>query len=104
MFGYTATSKNLLMMENNGDESRILPLFPRDFLHALPKPTNHLDNEYYFGSSDGLNHVYTRLPPIPDSREEDDIVEEMVLQTFTHPDNQTTRWSKYSSYYFILIF
>ena len=40
-------------MDANLEESSAefgLPLYPRDFLHALPKPDNHVDNEYYFAT------------------------------------------------------
>ena len=49
--GYTATPyANVLMQENSStlDSEYGLSLFPRNFIHSLPKPKNHLDNEQYF--------------------------------------------------------
>jgi hypothetical protein len=49
--GYTATPyANILMQENSStvDSEFGLSLFPRNFIHSLPKPDGHLDNEQYF--------------------------------------------------------
>lgn len=49
--GYTATPyANVLMQENSSTEDSEfgLSLFPRNFIHSLPKPNDHLDNEQYF--------------------------------------------------------
>jgi len=49
--GYTATPyANILMQENSSTEESEygLSLFPRNFIHALPKSDEHLDNENYF--------------------------------------------------------
>jgi len=83
--GYTATPyANLLMDENisqneDGEDDGAfgLPLYPRDFLHALPKPENHLDNEYYFATPPGHQHVVLRVPPEPDTDNEDQTVSEL---------------------------
>lgn len=56
--GYTATPyANILMQENSSTEDSEygLSLFPRNFIHALPKSRGHLDNEYYFLT--GNNHL-----------------------------------------------
>jgi len=79
--GYTATPyANLLMMPHSDDTTNEfgLPLFPRDFLHALPKPEGHLDNEYYFSTPPGHEHVQIRTPPDSESQEEDDLVSELL--------------------------
>lgn len=78
--GYTATPYANLLMDANltEDEGEFgLPLFPRDFLHALPKPENHLDNEYYFATPPGHQHVVLRVPPEPDTDKEEQIVNEL---------------------------
>ena len=68
--GYTATPYANLIM-NAGDEKETgalgLPLYPRDFLHALPKPVGHLDNEFYFSTPIGHNHVVITKSPKPDT-------------------------------------
>jgi len=78
--GYTATPyANLIMNASNeysvGDFG--LPLFPRDFLHALPKPDGHLDNEFYFSTPIGHNHVVIKQPPELDTDEEDKLVDDL---------------------------
>jgi hypothetical protein len=78
--GYTATPyANLLMSATRDDEvgDYGLPLFPRDFLHGLPKPMGHLDNEYYFSTPPGHNHVELRNSPEEDSVEEEQLVSEL---------------------------
>jgi hypothetical protein len=49
--GYTATPfANLLQQEDSSteDDEYGLSLYPRNFIHCLTQPTNHIDNEYYF--------------------------------------------------------
>lgn len=79
--GYTATPyANLLMSASREDvvSEFGLPLFPRDFLHALPKPDGHLDNEFYFSTPQGHNHVVLRDPPDSGTEDEDDLVRELL--------------------------
>ena len=79
--GYTATPyANLLMSASRDDvESEFgLPLFPRDFFHALPKPDGHLDNEFYFSTPSGHNHVVLKSSPESDTEEEDELVRELL--------------------------
>jgi hypothetical protein len=78
--GYTATPyANLLMSATEEDEQSDygLPLFPRDFLHGLPKPKGHLDNEYYFSTPPGHTHVELRQSPEVDSEEEEHLISEL---------------------------
>ena len=78
--GYTATPyANLLMMPHSDDSTTEfgLPLFPRDFLHALPKPEGHLDNEYYFSTPEGNDHIQIRTAPESESIEEEELISEL---------------------------
>lgn len=78
--GYTATPYANLLMDANlseGEGEFGFPLFPRDFLHALPKPDGHLDNEFYFATPPGHRHVVLRVPPEADSEDEDRLVSEL---------------------------
>ena len=78
--GYTATPYANLLMDANLEESSAefgLPLYPRDFLHALPKPDKHLDNEYYFATPPGHRHVELRVPPEGDTENEDRLISEL---------------------------
>ena len=62
--GYTATpySNLLLDPEPDGVDPEFGPtLFPRDVVHCLDQATNHLDNEYYFGT-DNNKVVLTETP------------------------------------------
>ena len=80
--GYTATPyANLIMMPHSSTaESEFgLSLFPRDFFHALPKPNGHLDNEFYFASPPGHEHVVLRNPP-ESSEQEDSVVKELIMR------------------------
>jgi len=78
--GYTATPYANLLMDANLELSSSefgLPLFPRDFLHALPKPEGHLDNEYYFATPSGHRHVELRVPPEENTDDEDRLISEL---------------------------
>ena len=80
--GYTATPyANLIMMPDSSSANSEfgLSLFPRDFFHALPKPTNHLDNEFYFATPPGHEHVAIRSPPETDD-EQEVVVRELIFR------------------------
>ena len=73
-------------MDANLEESSAefgLPLYPRDFLHALPKPDGHLDNEYYFATPPGHRHVELRVPPEGGTEHEDMLISGFTIDTFS---------------------
>ena len=59
--GYTATPfANILTQEDSSTEEDQygLSLYPRNFIHCLSQPTNHIDNEYYFLQNNNNVKIY----------------------------------------------
>lgn len=79
--GYTATPyANLLIHPEVGENDPLYghSLFPRNMIHCLDRPPNHLDNEVYFGTAncDNLRIISSNMNDI----EEDDKVSEMIVR------------------------
>ena len=79
--GYTATPyANLLIHPEVGenDESYGYYLFPRDIIHCLNRPPNHLDNQVYFGTANCGN--LRLIDPNINDIEESNKVSEMIVR------------------------
>jgi len=79
--GYTATPyANLLIHPEVGEDDPLhgFSLFPRDLIHCLNRPPNHLDNQVYFGTANCGN--LRLINPNMNDPEEDNKVSEMIVR------------------------
>jgi len=79
--GYTATPyANLLIHPEVGENDPVngMSLFPRDVIHCLTQPPNHLDNQLYFGTANCQN--IRIINPTLNEVEEYSKVSEMIIR------------------------
>jgi hypothetical protein len=79
--GYTATPFASLLIPDiliEGNDTHGKSLAPRDFVHSLPKPLGHLDNEKYF-LSENINVEFIN-DFVEGSKEEYDIFRDLIIR------------------------
>ena len=77
--GYTATPYSNILMEpdpNLREQDLGYTLYPRDFIIALGKPQNHLDNYNYFVNPN--DNVFPRISPAANSKSEEDGMRDLI--------------------------